>query len=304
MNGTTRVNQGDGNAKTTLMAGTIHNVYGGSNTNGDIRGEAIIVKTDNTHTENQDDGCCDKLVVNKMYSAGKDADISGGSKVILGCMEDDWIEEYYGGAENANVLGDVELTITSGKFRKVFGGNKTSGAIFGHIKVNIEETGCIPIEIDNCNTDLIIPARYLAFTTRDPKFFGEAFMHDLRYDANDKPVADFVMNQPEYSEAPHEGVHEIIVGGKNWGSGSSREHAAWAIAGYGVRVTLTTAVSGGSCHWGWFSNISVGYAGYKGTYTSKLETAYYTKNGSNYIENWETIDERTFVTNNSWDNTM
>jgi 3-isopropylmalate/(R)-2-methylmalate dehydratase small subunit len=66
-------------------------------------------------------------------------------------------------------------------------------------------------------------------------------MHDLRYDANDKPVADFVMNQPEYCEAPHEGVHEIIVGGKNWGSGSSREHAAWAIAGYGVRVVISSS---------------------------------------------------------------
>ena len=108
-------------------------------------------------------------------------------------------------------------------------------------KFNIIKSTCIPIEIDNCNTDLIIPARYLAFTTRDPKFFGEAFMHDLRYDANDKPVADFVMNQPEYSEAPHEGVHEIIVGGKNWGSGSSREHAAWAIAGYGVRVVISSS---------------------------------------------------------------
>ena len=108
-------------------------------------------------------------------------------------------------------------------------------------KFNIIKSTCIPIEIDNCNTDLIIPARYLAFTTRDPKFFGEAFMHDLRYDANDKPVADFVMNQPEYSEAPREGVHEIIVGGKNWGSGSSREHAAWAIAGYGVRVVISSS---------------------------------------------------------------
>ena len=108
-------------------------------------------------------------------------------------------------------------------------------------KFNIIKSTCIPIEIDNCNTDLIIPARYLAFTTRDPKFFGDAFMHDLRYDANDKPVADFVMNQPEYSEAPHEGVHEIIVGGKNWGSGSSREHAAWAIAGYGVRVVISSS---------------------------------------------------------------
>ena len=108
-------------------------------------------------------------------------------------------------------------------------------------KFNIIQSTCIPIEIDNCNTDLIIPARYLASTTRDPKFFGDAFMHDLRYDANDKPVADFVLNQPNFSEAPREGVHEIIIGGQNWGSGSSREHAAWAIAGYGVRVVISSS---------------------------------------------------------------
>ena len=55
------------------------------------------------------------------------------------------------------------------------------------------------------------------------------------------PVQDFVMNRPEFSEAPREGVHEIIVGGQNWGSGSSREHAAWAIAGYGVRVVISSS---------------------------------------------------------------
>jgi len=108
-------------------------------------------------------------------------------------------------------------------------------------KFNIIKSTCLPINIDNCNTDLIIPARYLASTTRDPKFFGDAFMHDLRYDADGKPVADFVMNQPDFSEPPHEGVHQIIVGGKNWGSGSSREHAAWAIAGYGVRVVISSS---------------------------------------------------------------
>ena len=106
---------------------------------------------------------------------------------------------------------------------------------------NIIESTCIPIAIDNCNTDLIIPARYLASTTRDPKFFGEAFMHDLRYSPNGDIVPDFVLNKPEFSEAPRKGVHEIIVGGQNWGSGSSREHAAWAIAGYGVRVVISSS---------------------------------------------------------------
>ena len=108
-------------------------------------------------------------------------------------------------------------------------------------KFNIIQSTCIPIQIDNCNTDLIIPARYLASTTRDPKFFGDAFMHDLRFDAEGNAVADFVMNKAEYSEEPKKGVHEIISGGQNWGSGSSREHAAWAIAGYGVRVVISSS---------------------------------------------------------------
>lgn len=108
-------------------------------------------------------------------------------------------------------------------------------------KFDIIQSTCLPVAIDNCNTDLIIPARYLASTTRDPKFFGDAFMHDLRYDADGNPVADFVLNQPDFSEAPSQGVHEIIVGGANWGSGSSREHAAWAIAGYGVRVVISSS---------------------------------------------------------------
>lgn len=108
-------------------------------------------------------------------------------------------------------------------------------------KFNVINSTCIPIKIDNCNTDLIIPARYLASTTRDPKFFGDAFMHDLRFDEEGKVVDDFVMNQPDFSEFPHQGIHEIIVAGKNWGSGSSREHAAWAIAGYGVRVVVSSS---------------------------------------------------------------
>lgn len=108
-------------------------------------------------------------------------------------------------------------------------------------KFNIIKSTCLPIAIDNCNTDLIIPARYLASTTRDPQFFGDAFMHDLRYDADGKVISDFVLNQPGFSETPREGVNQIIVGGKNWGSGSSREHAAWAIAGYGVRVVISSS---------------------------------------------------------------
>ncbi|MBQ0073658.1 MAG: 3-isopropylmalate dehydratase small subunit [Prevotella sp.] len=108
-------------------------------------------------------------------------------------------------------------------------------------KFNIIKSTCLPIAIDNNNTDNIIPARYLAFTTRDPKFYGDAFMHDIRYNANNEPVADFIMNKAPFNETPAEGVREIIIGGKNWGSGSSREHAAWAIAGYGTRVVISSS---------------------------------------------------------------
>ena len=62
-------------------------------------------------------------------------------------------------------------------------------------KFDIIQSTCLPIEIDNCNTDLIIPARYLASTTRDPKFFGDAFMHDLRYDAEGNPLFEFDWNR-------------------------------------------------------------------------------------------------------------
>ena len=142
-------NQGTGVVTMNLMAGYIHNLFGGSNSNGRIRGGIHRQTLTSTHGET-DDGCCTELQINKMYGAGKNADIEGDMIDVLGCMPGSWIDEYYGGAENANVKGNVELTITSGRFRKLFGGNKTSGAIFGHIKLNIEETGdCnVPIEID------------------------------------------------------------------------------------------------------------------------------------------------------------
>ena len=108
-------------------------------------------------------------------------------------------------------------------------------------KFDIIQSTCIPIAIDNNNTDNIIPARFLAFTTRDPKFYGDAFMHDIRYDADGNPVPDFIMNQAPFNEVPSRGKREIVIGGQNWGSGSSREHAAWAIAGYGIRVVISSS---------------------------------------------------------------
>ncbi len=107
-------------------------------------------------------------------------------------------------------------------------------------KFDIIQSTCIPLPLENVDTDQIIPARFLKATTRDEKFFGDNLFRDWRYDKQGEPKQDFVFNQADFSEAPHKGVHEILVAGKNFGSGSSREHAAWAIAGYGFRVVISS----------------------------------------------------------------
>ncbi|PSL29967.1 3-isopropylmalate dehydratase small subunit [Chitinophaga ginsengisoli] len=89
----------------------------------------------------------------------------------------------------------------------------------------------VPIAIENIDTDQIIPARFLKATTRDG--FGENLFRDWRFESNDTPKKDFVLNNPIYKG-------EILVAGKNFGCGSSREHAAWAIADYGFKVVISS----------------------------------------------------------------
>ena len=131
-----------GNTNTLLIGGYIHEAYGGSNEKGTISGNVTI------NTKANDPACVCDLDLEKLYGAGKNADIEGDLIVVLGCAPETRTEEIYGGAENANVKGNVELTITSGSFGKVFGGNNQSGSIFGHIILNVEETSCRPIVID------------------------------------------------------------------------------------------------------------------------------------------------------------
>ena len=90
-------------------------------------------------------------------------------------------------------------------------------------KFSILESTCIPLPIENVDTDQIIPARFLKATTRDG--FGENLFRDWRFDDQDQPITDFVLNSTKFSG-------QILVAGKNFGSGSSREHAAWAIYDY------------------------------------------------------------------------
>ena len=100
-------------------------------------------------------------------------------------------------------------------------------------KFDIIESTCVPLPLENVDTDQIIPARFLKATTRDERFFGDNLFRDWRYRPDGTPDPDFVLNDPRYRG-------EILVAGRNFGSGSSREHAAWAIAGYGFKVVISS----------------------------------------------------------------
>ncbi len=93
------------------------------------------------------------------------------------------------------------------------------------------KTTAVPLPIENVDTDQIIPARFLKATER--KGFGDNLFRDWRYNQDNSPKEDFILNNPKYSG-------KILVGGKNFGSGSSREHAAWAVYDYGFRVVISS----------------------------------------------------------------
>ena len=97
--------------------------------------------------------------------------------------------------------------------------------------LTILQSTCVPLPIENIDTDQIIPARFLKGTTRDG--FGENLFRDWRYDADGNPRPDFILNDRTYTG-------EILVAGRNFGCGSSREHAAWALADYGFRIVISS----------------------------------------------------------------
>ncbi len=98
-------------------------------------------------------------------------------------------------------------------------------------KITIVKSSGVPLPIENVDTDQIIPARFLKATSKEG--FGENLFCDWRYNKDGQSISDFVLNNPKYSGA-------ILVAGKNFGSGSSREHAAWAVAGYGFKVVISS----------------------------------------------------------------
>ncbi len=127
---------GKGTAVTNIYGGIIASVFGGSNTKGNIRESAEVFL---------ENGEC-PMDINEVYGAGNEAEMYGAGNLIIGCIPG--LEQIFAGAKDADVYGDVSLTITNGKFGKVFGGNNRGGSLKGGITVNIEETGCAPVEID------------------------------------------------------------------------------------------------------------------------------------------------------------
>ena len=97
--------------------------------------------------------------------------------------------------------------------------------------VKLINSTCIPLNVENIDTDQIIPARFLKATTREG--FGENLFRDWRYHSDGSPKTDFVLNDPRWQGS-------VLVAGKNFGCGSSREHAAWALYDYGIRVVVSS----------------------------------------------------------------
>ena len=127
---------GSGKATVNIYGGTIHRVFGGSNTKGNVRITAVTML--------EDKSTCD-FKVDEAYGGGKSAPMDATAQLHMACIPG--LHAAYGGAQEANIQGDVTLNITNGTFDRIFGGNNISGHINGSITVNIEETGCKPIII-------------------------------------------------------------------------------------------------------------------------------------------------------------
>ena len=134
--GNSAITYGTGQASINVFGGTVHRVFGGSNTKGNVRQTAVTLLDENS-------GCT--FCVDEAYGGGKSAPMDAEAKLLMACIPG--LNAVYGGAEAAAIQGNVTLNITNGTFDRVFGGNNLSGTINGSITVNIEEIGCRPIKI-------------------------------------------------------------------------------------------------------------------------------------------------------------
>ena len=211
---------GDGVALVRLMAGNIHYAYGGSNTKGDIRGGSSVETVDNEWIENVSTACCKELHVDEMYGGGKNAGMKSGTNIILGCSNStNWVNEIYAGAENADVEGDCSLTITSGMFKRVFGGNKFSGKLKGSIVVNIEENG-------QCGIPVIIGELYGGGNKAPYSVYG--------YDNNGRMLTS---GTPKYND-PVVNVRAFTSIGNIYGGGYGADAILYGNTNVNINETL------------------------------------------------------------------
>ena len=133
---TSAIVYGTGKASVNIYGGTVHYVFGGSNTKGNVRQTAVTLLDDGDECE---------FCVDEAYGGGKSAEMDAEAQLLMACIPG--LKEVYGGAEAADVRGNVTLNITNGTFDRVFGGNNLSGTIGGSITINVEEIGCKPVKI-------------------------------------------------------------------------------------------------------------------------------------------------------------
>ena len=180
----TPTNYGTGIAKTILVGGQVHYVYGGSNTLGNVRG--------GTSLERKESNTCE-LKIGEIYGAGQVAPMDGDVKIELDCMPEEFVEAVYGGAKNAVVNGDVSLTVRSGKYGRVFGGNNLGGSINGSITVNVYEGGCDPLIIGELyGGGFQAPYSIYGCTEKTPGVWTANTSGDLKFDqvANDRAAIE------------------------------------------------------------------------------------------------------------------
>ena len=184
---------GSGKAAVNIFGGTIHRVFGGSNTKGNVRQTAVTLLDESS-------GC--DFCVDEAYGGGKSAPMDAEAKLHMACIPG--LQAAYGGAEAAAIQGNVTLNITNGTFDRVFGGNNLSGTIKGSITVNIEEVGCKPIKIGEL---------YGGGNQAGYSVYG--------YDSDDKPIEkgdDPLYDDPQVNVKSFTSIGNIYGGGFGTGA--------------------------------------------------------------------------------------
>ena len=191
--GNSAITYGTGQASINVFGGTIHRVFGGSNTKGNVRQTAVTLLDENSECE---------FCVDEAYGGGKSAPMDAEAQLHMACIPG--LSAAYGGAEAAEIQGNVTLNITNGTFDRVFGGNNLSGTINGSITVNIEETGCKPIKIGEL---------YGGGNQAGYSVYG--------YDSDDKPIESGttpIYNDPQVNIKSFTSIGDVYGGGLGSGA--------------------------------------------------------------------------------------